>query len=54
MVSSVSFCEYLFVFVCKVFPFYLQSPEERGVFMQILESGYRFALGSIAGGKCKV
>ncbi|KAK2721465.1 calcium-binding mitochondrial carrier protein Aralar1-like isoform X2 [Artemia franciscana] len=27
----------------------VSSPEERGVFMQILESGYRFALGSIAG-----
>ena len=26
-----------------------QSPEERGVFVQVLESVYRFALGSIAG-----
>lgn len=28
-----------------------QSPEERNYFIQILESTYRFALGSIAGGK---
>lgn len=28
-----------------------QSPEERNYFIQILESIYRFALGSIAGGK---
>ena len=28
---------------------FFQSPEERGVFIQILESVYRFALGSIAG-----
>ena len=27
----------------------LQSPEERGVLVQILESAYRFTLGSIAG-----
>lgn len=26
-----------------------QSPEERGVVVQILESGYRFVLGSIGG-----
>lgn len=29
----------------------VSSPEERGVFIQVLESGYRFALGSIGGGK---
>ena len=29
--------------------FQLQSPEDRGVLIQILESAYRFALGSIAG-----
>jgi hypothetical protein len=29
----------------------LQSPEERGFFIQILESAYRFTLGSIGGGK---
>lgn len=29
----------------------LQSPEERGIFIQILESAYRFTLGSIGGGK---
>lgn len=27
-----------------------QSPDERGVVVQILESGYRFVLGSIGGG----
>ena len=26
-----------------------QSPEERGVFIQVLERAYRFGLGSIAG-----
>ena len=26
-----------------------QSPEERGVFIQIMESAYRFALGAVAG-----
>ena len=31
------------------YTYFLQSPEERGVFIQILESVYRFALGSIAG-----
>ena len=29
--------------------FNFQSPEERGVFIQILESAYRFALGAVAG-----
>ena len=29
--------------------YFFQSPEERGVFIQVLESVYRFALGSIAG-----
>jgi hypothetical protein len=29
----------------------LQSPEERSFFIQILESAYRFTLGSIGGGK---
>jgi len=29
----------------------LQSPEERSIFIQILESAYRFTLGSIGGGK---
>ena len=28
----------------------LQSPDERGVFIQILESAYRFTLGSVSGG----
>ena len=27
-----------------------QSPDERGIVVQILESGYRFVLGSIGGG----
>lgn len=27
-----------------------QSPDERGIIVQILESGYRFVLGSIGGG----
>lgn len=31
--------------------FLFQSPDERGVIVQILESGYRFVLGSIGGGK---
>lgn len=31
-----------------------QSPEERGVVVQILESGYRFVLGSIGGGTFNV
>ena len=30
---------------------YIQSPDERGIFIQILESGYRFALGSVGGGE---
>ena len=29
--------------------FFFQSPEDRGVMVQILESAYRFTLGSIAG-----
>lgn len=32
----------------------LQSPDERGVIVQILESGYRFVLGSIGGGTYKI
>jgi len=28
-----------------------QSPEERGLIIQVLESAYRFTLGSIGGGK---
>lgn len=27
-----------------------QSPDERGIVVQLLESGYRFVLGSIGGG----
>lgn len=29
----------------------VSSPDDRGVFIQVLESVYRFALGSLAGGK---
>lgn len=32
----------------------LQSPDERGVIVQMLESGYRFVLGSIGGGVYKI
>lgn len=32
----------------------LQSPDERGVIVQMLESGYRFVLGSIGGGTCGI
>lgn len=29
----------------------VSSPDDRGVFIQVLESAYRFSLGSFAGGK---
>lgn len=38
-------------FVVQWSVFLFQSPDERGVIVQILESGYRFVLGSIGGGK---
>lgn len=34
----------------KVF-FQFQTPEDRSIFIQILESVYRFTLGSAAGGR---
>ena len=34
-------------------PVILQSPDERGIIVQMLESGYRFVLGSIGGGTYK-
>ena len=33
----------------SVYEITFQSPEDRGVLVQILESAYRFTLGSIAG-----
>lgn len=32
-----------------VFPISLQSPEDRGIMIQLLESVYRFTLGAVAG-----
>lgn len=29
----------------------VSSPDDRGIFIQVLESAYRFSLGSFAGGK---
>lgn len=29
----------------------VESPDDRGIFIQVLESVYRFSLGSLAGGK---
>lgn len=34
--------------------FVFQSPEDRSVFIQILESTYRFALGAVAGGELSI
>ena len=36
-------CNFYFLY------FYLKSPEDRGILVQVMESAYRFLLGSIAG-----